>query len=40
MPRLNSQKVTAKGIFVGATVVRGANWEWDNQDGGTGIVTI
>lgn len=36
MPRLNSQKVTAKGIFVGATVVRGANWEWDNQDGGTG----
>jgi E3 ubiquitin-protein ligase mind-bomb len=25
-----------KGIFVGAKVVRGPDWDWSNQDGGEG----
>ena len=29
----NSVKMTAKGIFVGARVMRGFDWDWGNQDG-------
>ncbi|XP_053675177.1 E3 ubiquitin-protein ligase MIB2 [Anopheles nili] len=35
-PRKGSTKVQLKGIFVGAKVTRGADWEWNNQDGGPG----
>lgn len=31
--RKNGRKCELKGIFVGAKVVRGFNWEWGNQDG-------
>lgn len=34
--RHNTRKAELKGIFVGAKVVRGFNWEWGNQDGGEG----
>ncbi|XP_060518336.1 E3 ubiquitin-protein ligase MIB2 isoform X2 [Cylas formicarius] len=37
-PRLKGRKCELKGIFVGAKVVRGFNWEWGNQDGGEGKV--
>ncbi|KAK9759062.1 Mind bomb SH3 repeat domain [Popillia japonica] len=36
--RKNCKKCELKGIFVGAKVVRGYNWEWANQDGGEGKV--
>ncbi|XP_075213933.1 E3 ubiquitin-protein ligase mind bomb 2 [Lycorma delicatula] len=37
MPLRNgSAKVPLKGIFVGAKVVRGHDWEWGDQDGGEG----
>jgi len=26
-------KIDAKGIFPGARVVRGQDWDWGNQDG-------
>lgn len=26
-------KVQSKGIFVGAKVARGPDWDWGNQDG-------
>ena len=29
----NSVKIQSRGIFVGARVVRGFNWDWGNQDG-------
>lgn len=29
-------KIPLKGIFIGAKVVRGPDWEWGNQDGGRG----
>ncbi|KAG7197136.1 hypothetical protein KM043_007222 [Ampulex compressa] len=29
-------KVPLKGIFIGAKVIRGPDWEWGNQDGGRG----
>ena len=32
-PRRSSRKGVAKGLFVGATVVRGRDWKWENQDG-------
>ncbi|XP_020637982.3 E3 ubiquitin-protein ligase MIB2 [Pogona vitticeps] len=35
-PRQNLPRVTLKGIFQGAKVVRGPDWEWGNQDGGEG----
>ncbi|KAL5266150.1 hypothetical protein ACHWQZ_G006711 [Mnemiopsis leidyi] len=44
-PREGSVKHVAKGIYVGAVVKRGPDWDWDNQDGGeegstaTGTVT-
>ncbi|KOC64396.1 E3 ubiquitin-protein ligase MIB2 [Habropoda laboriosa] len=35
-PRENCTKIPLKGIFIGAKVVRGPDWEWGNQDGGRG----
>ncbi len=29
-------RLTAKGIFKGAVVVRGADWNWGDPDGGPG----
>ncbi|CAH0558346.1 unnamed protein product [Brassicogethes aeneus] len=34
--RRDARQANLKGIFVGATVVRGFNWEWNDQDGGEG----
>ena len=31
--RRNTRKVVAKGLFPDATVMRGHDWEWDDQDG-------
>ena len=28
-----SKKVTAQGAFAGARVVRGVDWQWEDQDG-------
>ncbi|XP_067011890.2 E3 ubiquitin-protein ligase MIB2 [Anabrus simplex] len=36
VPRKGCAKVQLKGIFVGAKVVRGPDWDWNNQDGGEG----
>ncbi|KAI1301242.1 E3 ubiquitin-protein ligase MIB2 [Halotydeus destructor] len=33
-----SSKIQSRGIFVGARVVRGFDWDWGNQDGGDGKV--
>uniref|UniRef100_A0A182JZS4 RING-type E3 ubiquitin transferase n=1 Tax=Anopheles christyi TaxID=43041 RepID=A0A182JZS4_9DIPT len=35
-PRKGAVKIQLKGIFVGARVTRGPDWEWNNQDGGPG----
>ncbi|XP_075762623.1 E3 ubiquitin-protein ligase MIB2 isoform X1 [Pelodiscus sinensis] len=35
-PRQNLARITLKGTFQGAKVVRGPDWEWGNQDGGEG----
>ncbi|XP_058059221.1 E3 ubiquitin-protein ligase MIB2 isoform X2 [Anopheles bellator] len=35
-PRKGATRVQLKGIFVGARVTRGPDWEWNNQDGGPG----
>uniref|UniRef100_A0A8C7DWL7 E3 ubiquitin-protein ligase MIB1 n=1 Tax=Naja naja TaxID=35670 RepID=A0A8C7DWL7_NAJNA len=32
--RRKSKKITARGIFTGARVVRGVDWQWEDQDGG------
>ncbi|XP_028968353.1 E3 ubiquitin-protein ligase MIB1 [Galendromus occidentalis] len=32
-PRKRSKKVSLRGIFPGARVVRGVDWQWDDQDG-------
>ncbi|XP_018018518.1 E3 ubiquitin-protein ligase MIB2 [Hyalella azteca] len=37
-PRKNSTKVPLQGIFVGAKVMRGPDWDWGNQDGGAGEI--
>ncbi|RWS07269.1 E3 ubiquitin-protein ligase MIB2-like protein, partial [Dinothrombium tinctorium] len=34
----NAVKIQARGIFVGARVVRGCDWDWGNQDGGEGKI--
>lgn len=34
--RANSVKIETWGIFTGAKVLRGADWDWGNQDGGEG----
>ena len=31
--RKRSKKVSARGIFPGASVVRGVDWQWEDQDG-------
>ncbi|KAL3281489.1 hypothetical protein HHI36_004694 [Cryptolaemus montrouzieri] len=36
--RQNARKCELKGIFVGAKVVRGVDWEWGDQDGGEGKI--
>lgn len=33
-------KIPLKGIFIGAKVVRGPDWEWGNQDGGRGTLNL
>ena len=35
-PRRKSKKIMARGIFPGARVVRGVDWQWEDQDGGNG----
>ncbi|KRG06356.1 uncharacterized protein Dmoj_GI11891, isoform B [Drosophila mojavensis] len=35
-PRRKSKKVLVRGIFPGARVVRGVDWQWEDQDGGVG----
>lgn len=35
-PRRGETKVPLRGIFIGAKVVRGHDWDWSNQDGGEG----
>ncbi|CAH1773055.1 unnamed protein product [Owenia fusiformis] len=35
-PRRKSKKITIRGIFPGARVVRGVDWQWEDQDGGNG----
>nr|CAG4643779.1 EOG090X02DA [Lepidurus arcticus] len=35
-PRRKSKKVAIRGIFAGARVVRGVDWQWEDQDGGNG----
>uniref|UniRef100_A0A087XXV1 RING-type E3 ubiquitin transferase n=1 Tax=Poecilia formosa TaxID=48698 RepID=A0A087XXV1_POEFO len=32
--RRKSKKITARGIFAGGRVVRGVDWQWEDQDGG------
>ncbi|KAH0617785.1 hypothetical protein JD844_016372 [Phrynosoma platyrhinos] len=34
--RRKSKKITARGIFTSARVVRGVDWQWEDQDGGNG----
>jgi len=35
-PRRKSKKITARGIFPGARVIRGVDWHWEAQDGEAG----
>ncbi|ESO07042.1 hypothetical protein HELRODRAFT_191290 [Helobdella robusta] len=35
-PRRKSKKITTRGIYPGARVVRGVDWQWEEQDGGAG----
>uniref|UniRef100_A0A8B9PEN2 E3 ubiquitin-protein ligase MIB2 n=1 Tax=Apteryx owenii TaxID=8824 RepID=A0A8B9PEN2_APTOW len=35
-PRQNLTRISLRGTFQGAKVVRGPDWEWGNQDGGEG----
>ena len=35
-PRRKSKKVTARGIYPNSRVVRGVDWQWEDQDGGNG----
>lgn len=35
-PRRKSKKIAVRGIFQGARVVRGVDWQWEDQDGGNG----
>nr|XP_009862485.1 E3 ubiquitin-protein ligase MIB1 [Ciona intestinalis] len=34
--RRKSKKISSRGIFPGARVVRGVDWQWEDQDGGNG----
>lgn len=35
-PRRKSKKQAVRGIFPGARVMRGVDWQWEDQDGGNG----
>lgn len=35
-PRRKSKKIAIRGIFPSARVVRGVDWQWEDQDGGNG----
>lgn len=35
-PRRKTKKIAIRGIFPGARVVRGVDWQWEDQDGGNG----
>nr|CAI5828603.1 unnamed protein product [Callosobruchus analis] len=35
-PRRKTKKIAIRGIFPGARVVRGVDWQWEDQDGGIG----
>ncbi|XP_062563815.1 E3 ubiquitin-protein ligase mind-bomb [Armigeres subalbatus] len=35
-PRRKAKKIAVRGIFPGARVVRGVDWQWEDQDGGNG----
>lgn len=35
-PRKRAKKVVTRGLFAGARVVRGVDWQWEEQDGGPG----
>lgn len=35
-PRRKSKKIAVRGLFPGARVVRGVDWQWEDQDGGNG----
>lgn len=39
-PREGCMKISLKGIFIGAKVIRGPDWEWGNQDGGRGTYVL
>lgn len=34
--RKKCKKISLRGIFPGARVIRGADWQWEDQDGGSG----
>lgn len=35
-PRRKTRRINVRGIFTGARVVRGVDWQWEDQDGGNG----
>ncbi|XP_058117166.1 E3 ubiquitin-protein ligase MIB1 [Anopheles ziemanni] len=35
-PRRKTKKIAVRGIFPGSRVVRGVDWQWEDQDGGNG----
>jgi hypothetical protein len=35
-PRRKAKKTTCRGLFPSARVVRGVDWQWEDQDGGNG----
>jgi len=39
-PRARSRRIQAKGVYAGATVVRGLHWSFGNIDGGSGNVGV
>ena len=38
--RRKSKKVTARGMFPGARVIRGVDWHWESQDGLSIIISF
>ncbi len=34
--RKRGKKLSLRGLFTGARVVRGVDWQWEDQDGGAG----
>jgi len=35
-PRRKTRRINVRGIFTGSRVVRGVDWQWEDQDGGNG----